>query len=250
MEQYRFVIDVFRPETIPMERLGQYLADLGRMLGETPHVHFRRIRTGSCALEYSVEDPSVQKVRSRLEQLRDGRAPQYAARAFAQINKHLAEDNASARLDRGTGKRSATVIAFPGREAPPQPTIGPIKQLGSLQGQVVRVGGTGETIPVTLVGDSTYYCHCPGKRLDLVQDLAQYIYGQSVRVEGTGTWTRNEDGQWELNAFAISAFEALDDSSLLDIRDRLRLAPASAWRDMEDPHRELHRWRHSDDEVH
>lgn len=250
MEQYRFVIDVFRPETIPMERLGQYMADLARLVGETPHVHFRRVRRGSCAIEYRVEPPAVRKVRARLEQVRHGRAPQQAINAFSQINKHLREDNASAHLDRGTDQQSATVIKFPGRETPPEPTIGPIKQHGLLQGQVVRVGGTGDTIPVTLVGDATYYCHCSAKRIDLVRELAQYIFGQPIQVEGVGTWLRNEDGQWELDKFAIHAFEPLDDSSLLDIREKLRSAPASAWRKLADPHRALYRLRHGDDEVH
>ena len=42
-----FEIGALSPQTFPMERLGQYIADLGAMLGESEFVHFLRLEAGS-----------------------------------------------------------------------------------------------------------------------------------------------------------------------------------------------------------
>ncbi len=40
MQNYRLKIDVFTPETMPMQRLSLYMAELARVLGEPERVHF------------------------------------------------------------------------------------------------------------------------------------------------------------------------------------------------------------------
>ena len=41
--EYRFEIDAFTPDTIPMARLAQYLGDIARMMGQEASVHFARV---------------------------------------------------------------------------------------------------------------------------------------------------------------------------------------------------------------
>jgi hypothetical protein len=49
--EYRFTIaESFTPQTLPMERLAEYIAGLAKLLGEQPNVHFRSIEAGSTVL--------------------------------------------------------------------------------------------------------------------------------------------------------------------------------------------------------
>jgi hypothetical protein len=38
--EYRFVIDAYSPDTMPMARLAQYMAELSQILGECPSSEF------------------------------------------------------------------------------------------------------------------------------------------------------------------------------------------------------------------
>ena len=73
--EYRFVIDAFTRDTLPMARLAEYMADLAVMLGEPESVHFIRVDEGSAVLVQQVDEPAVPKVRARTGLLRSGDAP-------------------------------------------------------------------------------------------------------------------------------------------------------------------------------
>jgi hypothetical protein len=57
--EYRLRIDAFTPETLPMSRLAEYMADLATLLGEQERVHFARLENGSTALVHTIECHSV-----------------------------------------------------------------------------------------------------------------------------------------------------------------------------------------------
>jgi hypothetical protein len=69
-------------------------------------------------------------------------------------------------------------------------------------------------------------------------------------VFGEGRWRRTADGRWELEQFAVSHFEVLDDASLPDVVARLRAIEGSDWRKLDDPVNELLRIRHGPDGTH
>ncbi len=64
--EYRFEIDAFTPDTIPMSRLSQYLADVVRMMGQEASVHLMRIENGSTVPIISVDWEAEPKVQDRL----------------------------------------------------------------------------------------------------------------------------------------------------------------------------------------
>ena len=43
---YRFHIEAYSPDTMPMARLADYLADLAKMLGQEKSVHFLKVEGG------------------------------------------------------------------------------------------------------------------------------------------------------------------------------------------------------------
>src|SRR5580700_963677 len=112
--EYRFRIDAYTPDTIPMSRLAEYMAELSRLLGERNAVHFRRLLRGSCVLVQRIDREAVPKVRERVIRVRAGDAPTDATRAYNTINKFLRDDNAIGVLR--DKEAHGVVVRFPGRE--------------------------------------------------------------------------------------------------------------------------------------
>jgi hypothetical protein len=114
--EYRFTIeDSFTPETLPMERLGEYVAALAKLLGEQANVHFRGIEAGSAVVVATIDPPAQPKVRERVIAVRDGVGPSDARKAFADLDDMLRKDNATGSLSDDAG---GVVIPFPGRNRP------------------------------------------------------------------------------------------------------------------------------------
>ena len=237
-KEYRFVIEAYSPETMPMSRLAEYMTDLARILGENEHVHFVRLERGSTVLVQAVEPEVEPKMRSRLRAITNGKLPEDAARAFRSLNGRLAADDATGTLlDDG----AAEVIQFPGREQPRNVNYGP--QLDTLDGALIRIGGRDGTVPVHLKdGDTIHMCNTTRS---MARDLAPYLYGPVLRVHGDARWERNNDGQWLLRRFNIKKFEELEDVPLGEVVDRLRRIEGSNWKNIEDPAGELRRLRDS-----
>jgi hypothetical protein len=232
--EYRFKIDAFSPETIPMERLAQYLSDLARMMGESANVHLARIDKGSTIPVIRVDWEAEPKVRERLREVSFNEGPAEARRAYKEINKRLVEDNANGvLLDPARSK----VIQFPGRDGANQVEFGPITQSGSFQGILIKLGGENDPVPVHLEnGDEKHIAWAPRR---IAKQLAEHLFTSVVRVEGKGKWTRNRMGEWDLVRFTISSFEVLQSGSLKSQIEGLRKI-GGAWKQHDDPIAELH----------
>lgn len=113
--RYRFAIDAFTPETLPMARLAEYLADLAKLLGQPEHVHFDAVQSGSAVLAPWVDRPAVPKVKAQLHAVTIGEGPPEAMKAYQSIDRRLAADNAIGVLSDDEG---AHIIRFRGREIP------------------------------------------------------------------------------------------------------------------------------------
>jgi hypothetical protein len=117
-----------------------------------------------------------------------------------------------------------------------------ITQPGILQGKVIKLGGKDETKSVHLIDTDGRYYIC-NANADVAKRLAA-CYEEYVRVQGTGKWFRNEDGEWCLENFNIAAFEPLRDESLTQVVGALRKIPENGWRGIPDPLAELASIRH------
>ena len=74
-EILEFVINAYSPETFPMARLAEYMAELAALLGEQGEVHFLRLEGGSSKMVQSVESEALPKVKQRIAAARAGDAP-------------------------------------------------------------------------------------------------------------------------------------------------------------------------------
>ena len=245
--EYRFTIDAYTPETIPMSRLAEYMQDLATLLGEKDHVHFVRLEEGSTTLVQRIDTESVPKVRARVSaiDLTEGEGPEDALRAFQAIDCRLAADNAVGHLYQDDG---AEIIHFPGCEKAKPLTFGAFNQPGTLDGSLIKIGGKDETVPVHLQeGDTVYICNATR---ELARKLARHLFTDTLRVQGTGRWERDAEGDWNLKRFNITEFEVLEDTPLSGVVARLRQVPGSGWKEIDDPYSELQRLRQGPDEAH
>ncbi len=240
-DEYRFVIDAYNPETLPMSRLAEYMADLAQLFGTAERVHFVRLEPGSAVIVQTVEPEAAAEVRNRIDAVAEGRGPEDATRAFKALNRHLAADGATGSLKDGGGE----VIQFPGRGQPPPLTFGAFNQPGVLDGVLIRVGGRDDTVPVHLLdGETVHLCNATR---DMARRLAPYLFGPTLRLRGDGRWERDAEGGWTMKRFNVTGFGELDDAPLGEVVGRLRDVEGSGWKEIDDPSSELERLRGRDE---
>ena len=245
--EYKFrIADSYTPDTLPMERLADYMAALARLLGEPKNVHFQTLKLGSTELHAKVDPPALPKVRERILRARNADAPLDVLRAFNELDEMLRSDNATGEL---IGEKSAVVLPFPGRSRPAPLTFGPFKQEGSLDGQLIRVGGKDDTVPIHLRDGPVIHIGLSTSP-EIARRIAQHYLGPTLRVFGNGTWFRDGNGVWTLKAFKITDFEVLDDARLSDVVDSIRQVKGSTWNEVPDPVRQLLEERHGDGGAH
>lgn len=223
-DEYRFKIDVFTVDSLPMSRLAEYMAELAKLLGEPECVHFSHMETGSAVLVSDIEQPAVPKVTERLHAVTKGRGPDDAVKAYKALDNLLANDGAVGTL---STPGNAEIINFPGRERPKPICFGPFSEHGSLDGVLVRLGGISDPVPVLLLdGKQQYVCRTT---LETSKRLRDHYREGTLRVHGRGRWSRKEDGSWTLISFDIEDFEVLDEAPLTEIVGKLRRIEGGSW---------------------
>lgn len=231
--ELRFKIGSFTPETIPMDRLAAYMAEFAALLGEHEHVHFVTVDDGSVVLVARAEPDSFPAISRRLSDLTDGSGDPQIRTAAERLNQMLGEDDTTGELTRPAGGK---IILFRGWDGgnggllipvPPMASFGPFREDGTLEGVIIKIGGVQESVPVWLKdGSSVYRCHAP---VSLSERLAPHYRKSVLRVYGTGRWTRDGSGKWDLLEFKIRNFETLDATPLSDVVQRLQSVEGAAW---------------------
>ncbi len=227
--EYKFKIDAYTPDTIPMQRLAQYLADLSILLGNRDRVHFNRVESGSTTPVIRVEWEAEPKVRERVHKIKLKEAPDDVLKAERQINRMLAEDNAIGALQDPVGSK---VLQFPGRELLKKLVFGPISQPGVFQGVPIRVGGEGDPVPIHLEDGKNKVI--VSARRTVAKEIAQFLFSAVIRVEGMGRWIRHADGEWEMLDFRVTAHRLVQDGDIRTNVADLRQIPAE-WKTLNDP---------------
>lgn len=243
--EYKFIIDVFKPDTISMARLAEYMADLARLLGSEAQVHFNRLEESSLALVQTIEPAAYPAVQSRVRALEAGTPDEDLHKAFEALDLKLQTDKARAKL---LPPKSAQIVEFPGRDRPQPMTYGPFSEEGTLQGQLVSIGGKDASKHLIIQDGPVRYSGLQTTE-DMARELRHHTFDH-VRVNGTGRWLRLEDGTWKLQSFIVRSFEILSDEPLADVVAKLRKVPGNRWTDSPDPIGELLDLRGDDDQVH
>lgn len=240
-EEYKFKIDAYTPDTLPMARCASYISELAKMLGETRHVHLVGLEPGSTIILHKVDIEAASRVRHRTEAVRRGEGNVVEMDAYRRINHMLREDNATAVYAEAD---DTTIIEFPGTREEAS-ALSAIQQQGKIDGEVIRVGGKGDPVPVLLHTEGKEISGCYARR-EIAKQLARYLF-EPVRLHGTGRWDRSEEGEWTLVRFNVDRFEVLEDAHLSNTIMALR-ALELEWG--EDAVEELLKSRGTDEDVH
>jgi hypothetical protein len=243
--EYKFIIDVFKPDTISMARLAEYMADLARLLGSEAQVHFNRLEEGSLALVQTIEPAAYPAVQGRIRALEAGTPDEDLRKAYEALDLKLQKDKARGRL---LPPKSAQFIEFPGRDRLQPMTYGPFSEEGTLQGQLVSIAGKDASKHLIIQDGPVRYAGLETTE-NMARELRHHTFDH-VRVNGTGRWLRLEDGTWKLQGFIVRSFEILSDEPLADVVAKLRNVPGNRWADSADPIGELLNLRGDDDQVH
>lgn len=218
-------ISGFTPSTLTSTRLAQYLLDLNALVGSTSKVHFKKLGKGSAQIIQWAEPSALPEIRKRVvsAQYKGEKTPVEIVEAYDRLNRHLIEDNSGAKLKIGNEK----VLDFPGRRTEERGIIGPVTQSEFLDGQLFRIGGVDETVPVHLKdGDDFHFCTA---NVETAKKLAPYLYGQTIRLFGTAYWYRYPQGHWKLDHFRVENFQPLEDIPLGKAVEKLRSIPHDDW---------------------
>jgi hypothetical protein len=245
-DTYTFKIDGVKPDTLPMARLAEYLAELANLMGERERVHFAKLTRGSVVVTANVERQAAPKVRKRVVQAKKVAAAEDIKRPFERLNQLLRDDNARADLTVGTAK----ILKFPGADARLDERIGPFTEARDVDGVLVRIGGTDDTAHAGIQDADGFTWPFIVTR-EKARALAQYLYGAPIRVSGSGRWVRTELGKWELQGYLrLVDFRVLRDDDLSAVVARLRSIEGSQWSREKDPLARLANVRDGDEGVH
>ncbi len=242
IREYRFRIEAYSPETMPLGRLAEYLADLSLLFGEPNSVHLIKIEKGSTVAAVRVDAEAEPKVRENLDAVVRRDAPPERMRAAESLDERLRKDNGKGEIIGPTGDN---VIAFPGRELVLPPTYGPFNQPGFIIGTPIMVGGKNDMVPVHIEDQQGVPYVCQARR-GVAREIAPYLFESVVRADGQGRWMRLPTGEWEMKHFTIHSVRLLKDEPLRDSVRRLRALPGK-WKEIEDPLGELDKIRHGTD---
>ena len=234
---FLFKIDGWTLGEMPMERLVEYMGDLSKLFDSKRHVRVVGIKGGSVEVAMNVDESHKEAVKQRVCDAAQGKGRQRSIAAFRRISERLREDGKEGRFSCD----GATILHFPSRQLPSKVEIGPFQKKGSLDGTVIRVGGQENLVPVWLQsGDDRINCLADH---DIAKKLAEHLFGEELRVSGTGKRFRNAEGKWRFKQFVITSFEVLDATPLTVLVERLRSLPGNGWEKLEDPWEELRRER-------
>lgn len=231
-KSYTLYIDAFTPETIPMARLALYMQNLAALLGNETAVHFDKTKPGSTQLAAKIDHEYVPRVENHLAKVRSGEGPGDAMKAQTEIDRLLAEDNATGFIYEGEDQ-SAQIITFPGVTRVKPVSYGPFNQEGTLDGVLISIGGADQTAHIQLQNGDVKYTGIETDR-ETARRLAKNMY-EPVRIIGTGRWLRDADGTWLLKKFRMANFVVLQTDSLVDAVSELRQIEGGEWAELDDP---------------
>jgi hypothetical protein len=215
-QELRFYMEPYTPETLPLGRLAEYLAQLAKVIGDHHAVHLIELQEGSTVFVNQVDPEAIPEIYARVARVKRGDAPRDAMEGYRALNTLLEQDNGSGALLEAQG---AQILDFPGRRAE-RPMFSWVEQRGEVDGEVARVGGTGDPVPVLLQTVDGTLSGCYARR-SIAKQLGQHLF-EPVRLFGIGYWTRTPAGKWVLNRFSVEQFETLEAEPLAAEILRLR----------------------------
>ena len=219
LEEVEFVIPAYTPETMPLDRLLQYLQQIGEVLGVAHDMHLVRIEPSSTKPVFKMPAPIAIQAREKGASVQRGDGTIRQRAAYNRIREMVRRDGGR---PASVKDRRGVIVDFP-----PTAEIGSIsgvRQATTFDGELLRVGGAGDYPSILMRGlDGEIYAGFSAPKA-LIKEMGGRLY-EPIRVNGIGSWDRSADGGWKLGKMLIQSYERLSDENLGELLERLRAAP-------------------------
>lgn len=227
LDEYRFEIPAYFPDTMPLDRLLCYLSEVAIVLGDPKEMHLLRIERASTQPVLAMPRPAALKARKKVEEVRAGGGSERRRNAYTRIQRMVEEDGGGPALL--IAPEGATILKFEPISHATTALHG-IRKETTVQGTLIRVGGSQESSALLLQTDEgEVISGCYASRT-LAKELAKLLY-EPVRLSGMGTWMRSGEGRWSLERLNVQGFEPLDGRPLSEIVRELQAIPVDWPRD-------------------
>ncbi len=233
-EELSFVIPGYTPETMPLNRLIEYLQQMAVVLGDPENLHLVEIRTSSVAPVLHAPRSTALQARERAQQVQRGDGTKRQLDAFNRIRRMVRRDAVGTKyagrpaLLRTTDRVLLEIPAAPDDSG----IIEGLRQFTTIDGRLIRVGGAGENAALQVQELDGRVLSGFIVRRELAKELASLLY-EPVRLMGVGQWGRNEDGAWSLERMLVQSYERLEDedatATLARLQDLNVTWPEDAW---------------------
>lgn len=219
LERFKFTVPGYTPDTMPLDRLMEYLNQLAVVLGNPGDLHLVGVEKGSTRPVLAMRHDVAAKARHHAREVAEGGGSTRRREAFNTIRRMVGQDGGQPAVLKAP--KGAIILKFPSVEIGEDQVINSLRQLTSIEGTLVRVGGVGENAQLLIQELSgNVIAGCTASRA-VAQDMAHLIY-RAIRVSGVGSWHRTETGKWEIARLHVQSFEALDESELEDVIAKLQ----------------------------
>jgi hypothetical protein len=228
-EEIEFVIPAYTPQTMPFDRMLEYLRQIGDVVGAPHDMHLVRIDASSTKPVFSVPIPVAIQARERAAAIRSGSGTVKQRAAYNQIREMVKRDGGG---PASLKDRTGIILDFsPASEE--VGTLSGVRQASSFDGSLMRVGGVADNVPLLMQDLSGEIFSGFSAPKIIAKAMAPLLF-EPLRVTGIGSWERSHGGAWKLSKMLIQSFEPLGDETLADVFQKLRAAPVTWPPDVDD----------------
>lgn len=227
------------PRDLSLESLGELAKHLASLLGAEQHVRFAGLVQGSARIRAAVLEDGISTVQANVVGLR---LLGLEHPKVIRLNDYLRQRGWYAELRNRDG---AVLLNMPGALAANEPEheVRIVRQVASVVGSVIKIGGRDESVPMQLRLDSGEYLDVTVKGRDRARELAPHLFGDELRFTGLATWRRDQEGAWRCETMLVESFETLDGRPLEALFAELGDVPGNGWKGFDDPIDEMARLR-------
>lgn len=219
LERFKFTVPGYSPETMPLDRLMEYLRELGVVLGNPGDLHLVGVEKGSTRPVLAMRHDVAVKARHHAREVAEGGGSARRREAYHSIRRMVAQDGGKPAVLKAP--RGAIILKFLSVDIGLDQVINALRQPTSIEGTLVRIGGIGENAQLLIQDmDGRVIAGCTASRT-VAQAMAHLIY-HPIRVSGIGSWHRTEEGKWEVARLHVQTFEPLDEAELEDVVAKLQ----------------------------
>lgn len=219
-EEISFVIPGYTPETMPLNRLIEYVQQMSLVLGEPESLHLIAVKAGSCAPTFRVPKEVALVAQDKAARVARGDGSKKQLDAFNRMRRMVRRDGAGEARPAVLRSLSRVFLEIP---AAPQDSgvLSGVRQPSTVDGQLIRVGGPSEDASMQVQDiEGRILSGFVAKRA-LAKELAGLLW-EPVRLFGDGSWGRTADGEWVIERMLVRSYERLDEESLGVTVERLR----------------------------